>query len=213
MIRDESGEPRPNIRSPTHADMQVRQSRATWPQVGRRDCSALRLDSNQRVISIHEAGDLAGWLAHRHTLRQDPRIEAIASTAGAKRAVTRNLPRAHRAPGSRKATKKAAFIPSSPASRCSAQHDNMKAGAITASGDDTLPLKPLTQRSPLLAPELDKAFNFTANFPLRPLHHPAADSERGDFFSRHRDNQSPPTADRRFALTLNLNTPSMRTAS
>ena len=31
------------------------------------------------------------------------------------------------------------------------------------------------------------------------------DAERGDYFRRHRDNQTPATATRRFALTLNLN--------
>jgi predicted 2-oxoglutarate/Fe(II)-dependent dioxygenase YbiX len=31
------------------------------------------------------------------------------------------------------------------------------------------------------------------------------DAERGDYFRRHRDNSTPATAHRRFALTLNLN--------
>ena len=56
-----------------------------------------------------------------------------------------------------------------------------------------------------IAPELDKAFGF-AKFRFDRFFVTCYDAERGDFFRRHRDNQSPSTADRRFALTLNLNT-------
>ena len=55
-----------------------------------------------------------------------------------------------------------------------------------------------------IAPELDKAFSFR-NFRLDRALIACYDSERGDYFRRHRDNQTPGTADRRFALTLNLN--------
>ena len=56
-----------------------------------------------------------------------------------------------------------------------------------------------------IAPELDRAFGFT-RFRFDRFVVTCYDAERGDFFRRHRDNQSPATADRRFALTLNLNT-------
>jgi predicted 2-oxoglutarate/Fe(II)-dependent dioxygenase YbiX/peroxiredoxin len=56
-----------------------------------------------------------------------------------------------------------------------------------------------------LAPELDKAFGFQ-RFRFDRFNITCYDAERGDYFRRHRDNQSPSTADRRFALTLNLNT-------
>jgi predicted 2-oxoglutarate/Fe(II)-dependent dioxygenase YbiX/peroxiredoxin len=56
-----------------------------------------------------------------------------------------------------------------------------------------------------LAPELDRAFNFS-RFRFDAFIITCYDAERRDHFRRHRDNQSPSTADRRFALTLNLNT-------
>ena len=55
-----------------------------------------------------------------------------------------------------------------------------------------------------LAPELDKAFHYRA-FKFDRVLIACYDAERGDFFHRHRDNQTPATATRRFALTLNLN--------
>ena len=55
-----------------------------------------------------------------------------------------------------------------------------------------------------IAPELDKAFGFQ-KFRFDRFIVTCYDAERGDYFRRHRDNQSPSTADRRFALTLNLN--------
>jgi predicted 2-oxoglutarate/Fe(II)-dependent dioxygenase YbiX len=56
-----------------------------------------------------------------------------------------------------------------------------------------------------ISPELDKAFGFT-RFRFDRFTITCYDSERGDYFRRHRDNQTQSTADRRFALTLNLNT-------
>lgn len=55
-----------------------------------------------------------------------------------------------------------------------------------------------------VAPELDKAFGFN-RFRFDRFIVTCYDAERGDYFRRHRDNSSPTTADRRFALTLNLN--------
>jgi len=56
-----------------------------------------------------------------------------------------------------------------------------------------------------IAPELDKAFGFRQPFRFDRFIVTCYDAERGDYFRRHRDNGSPATADRRFALTLNLN--------
>jgi predicted 2-oxoglutarate/Fe(II)-dependent dioxygenase YbiX len=55
-----------------------------------------------------------------------------------------------------------------------------------------------------IAPELDKAFHYR-RFRFDRPNVVCYDSERGDHFRRHRDNQTPATADRRFALTINLN--------
>jgi predicted 2-oxoglutarate/Fe(II)-dependent dioxygenase YbiX len=56
-----------------------------------------------------------------------------------------------------------------------------------------------------IGPELNKAFGF-GKFRFDRFVITCYDSERGDFFRRHRDNQTRGTQDRRFALTLNLNT-------
>jgi predicted 2-oxoglutarate/Fe(II)-dependent dioxygenase YbiX/peroxiredoxin len=56
-----------------------------------------------------------------------------------------------------------------------------------------------------IGPELNKAYNF-GKFRFDRFVVTCYDSERGDLFRRHRDNQTQGTADRRFALTLNLNT-------
>lgn len=55
-----------------------------------------------------------------------------------------------------------------------------------------------------IGPEVNKAFGFT-RFQFERFVVTCYDSARNDFFRRHRDNQTPGTASRRFALTLNLN--------
>jgi predicted 2-oxoglutarate/Fe(II)-dependent dioxygenase YbiX len=66
-------------------------------------------------------------------------------------------------------------------------------------------------RKPLMAliarrisPELTKAF-FYGSFKFDRVLIACYDAERGDHFRRHRDNSTPTTEGRRFALTLNLN--------
>ena len=55
-----------------------------------------------------------------------------------------------------------------------------------------------------IAPELEKAFHFQG-FRFDRFVVVCYDADRGDYFRAHRDNLSPTTADRAFALTLNLN--------
>lgn len=56
-----------------------------------------------------------------------------------------------------------------------------------------------------IGPELNKAFGFS-KFRFDRFVVTCYDSQRDDYFRRHRDNQTPGTLDRRFAMTLNLNT-------
>jgi predicted 2-oxoglutarate/Fe(II)-dependent dioxygenase YbiX len=56
-----------------------------------------------------------------------------------------------------------------------------------------------------VAPELGKAFAFTAGFRFENFRVVCYDSERGDYFRRHRDSQGPGTSNRLFAMSLNLN--------
>ena len=55
-----------------------------------------------------------------------------------------------------------------------------------------------------LSAEIYKAFAYQ-DFILEPPIIGCYDADRGDYFGRHRDNLSPQTASRRFALSLNLN--------
>jgi predicted 2-oxoglutarate/Fe(II)-dependent dioxygenase YbiX len=55
-----------------------------------------------------------------------------------------------------------------------------------------------------IAPEFEKAFHFS-NFFFERFHVVCYDAARNDFFRAHRDNLSPDTAERRFAVTVNLN--------
>ncbi|HEV8392368.1 MAG TPA: 2OG-Fe(II) oxygenase [Dongiaceae bacterium] len=55
-----------------------------------------------------------------------------------------------------------------------------------------------------LGPEVNKAFCY-GSFQFDRVLIACYDAERGDYFRRHRDNSTPATAHRRFALTLNLN--------
>ncbi len=84
-------------------------------------------------------------------------------------------------------------------------HHAMKSRRDHAIADDTVlgELNAVVGRR--IAPELDKAFGFS-KFRFDRFIVTCYDAERGDYFRRHRDNQTPATADRRFALTLNLNT-------
>ena len=56
-----------------------------------------------------------------------------------------------------------------------------------------------------IAPEVEKAFQFQG-FRFDRFLVVCYDAARGDHFRPHRDNTSPETADRRFAITINLNT-------
>jgi predicted 2-oxoglutarate/Fe(II)-dependent dioxygenase YbiX len=56
-----------------------------------------------------------------------------------------------------------------------------------------------------VAPEMAKAFHFTAGFRFENFRVVCYDAGRGDYFRRHRDSQGPGTGNRLFAMTLNLN--------
>ncbi len=81
----------------------------------------------------------------------------------------------------------------------------MKKRRDHAIADETLLRSLISVIGRRIAPELDKAFGFRQPFRFDRFIVTCYDAERGDYFRRHRDNASPATADRRFALTLNLN--------
>jgi predicted 2-oxoglutarate/Fe(II)-dependent dioxygenase YbiX len=56
-----------------------------------------------------------------------------------------------------------------------------------------------------VAPEMAKAFQFTAGFRFENFKIACYDAGRGDYFRRHRDSQGPGTGNRMFAMTFNLN--------
>lgn len=83
-------------------------------------------------------------------------------------------------------------------------HDDMKRRTDHRITDPAV-LRPLTALiARRLGPELDKAFHYRS-YRFDRLVVVCYAAERGDYFRRHRDNQTPENADRRFALTINLN--------
>jgi len=172
---------------------------------------AILLDRNQRILAVSDAGDSGGDLARWALVRW---AEQLPPPAGEIRQVAPVL-----------------IVPSvlSPAD-CRAliarwHREGHEAGSVTSMVggrmverlDDGVKkrrdhlLSDAAVRKPLMAmvarrlgPEVNKAFCF-GSFRFDRVLIACYDSDRGDYFRPHRDNTTPATAGRRFALTLNLN--------
>lgn len=170
---------------------------------------AFLLDRNQRVLALaDDEGDLAQWALARWS--EEPPAAAAAEIRAAAPVLTvpNVLSRADcraliarwhemgNAPG-----KVTSLVQGEQVERV---YENLKKRRDHRLGDPAVlrPLLALIGRR--LGPELDKAFNYRA-FKFDRVLIACYDAERGDYFRRHRDNQTPATATRRFALTLNLN--------
>lgn len=84
-------------------------------------------------------------------------------------------------------------------------HDAVKRRLDHHVMDDALSRRLAGTVGPRIAPELHKAFSYQG-FKFDRFVVGAYDAARGDYFRPHRDNMTPETAGRRFAVTLNLNT-------
>lgn len=168
------------------------------------------LDANQRVISLMQQGDPVAWaLARLSALEPAPpavRIEQSAPVLIVPNVLSPDLCRSLIARWELMGHDEGAVHSIVDGNEVTRTYHSMKKRRDHRIEDESV-LKPLMAViGRRLAPELDKAFSFQ-RFKFDRFVITCYDAERGDFFKRHRDNQSPSTADRRFALTLNLNTP------
>jgi len=203
ILADEAGRIRQSLREMT--------GRPATPAGAR--TLAFLLDRNQRILAIAddtlaEDGDLALWALARWSEEPPPAPAAEIRHAAPVLTVPNVLSRADcraliarwhemgNAPG-----KVTSLVKGEQVERV---YESLKKRRDHRLNDPVVlrPLLALIARR--LGPELDKAFHYRA-FKFDRVLIACYDAERGDYFRRHRDNQTPGTATRRFALTLNLN--------
>jgi len=168
---------------------------------------AILLDRNQRVLALSDEGDLARWALARWSEEAAPPSGAIGQVAPAL-VVPNVLPRADcRALIAR--WHRMGHRPGTVASLVDGEYSERVNEDTKKRLDHTLsdpavrkPLMAMVARR--LGPEVGKAFCF-GSFRFDRVLIACYDAARGDFFRPHRDNRTPATAGRRFALTLNLN--------
>jgi len=171
---------------------------------------AMALDANQRILAISQQVDLVRWAMDRLAATAAPaagqRIEQIAPVLIVPNVLSRELCHSLMDRWEQLGHEEGAVHSIVEGVEVTRSYDSMKRRRDHKIEDEAV-LKPLMAVvGRRLAPELDKAFSFT-KFKFDRFIVTCYEAERGDYFRRHRDNQSPSTADRRFALTLNLNTP------
>jgi predicted 2-oxoglutarate/Fe(II)-dependent dioxygenase YbiX len=168
---------------------------------------AILLDRNQRILAVSAEGDLVGWALARWSEQPPPPAGEIRQVAPVLTVPNVLSPADCRAVIARwhKGGHEAGSIMS------------MVNGKMVERLDDGVKkrrdhlLSDVAVRKPLMAmvarrlgPEVNKAFCF-GSFRFDRVLIACYDSDRGDHFRPHRDNTTPATAGRRFALTLNLN--------
>jgi predicted 2-oxoglutarate/Fe(II)-dependent dioxygenase YbiX/peroxiredoxin len=179
--------------------------------VGPRGAFLVLLDPNQRIIASHHDLDpaaLVPWLLAQITARppapESVRLNAVApvlvvpevlSAADCRALIDRWETLGH------VEGEVNSIVQGVPTRRV---HHAMKSRRDHAIEDEAVLRDLVAVIGRRIAPELDKAFGFQ-RFRFDRFFVTCYDGARGDYFRRHRDNGSPSTADRRFALTLNLN--------
>jgi predicted 2-oxoglutarate/Fe(II)-dependent dioxygenase YbiX len=168
---------------------------------------AILLDRNQRILVVSAEGDLARWALARWSEESPPPVGEIRQVAPVLTVPNVLSPSDCRALIGRwhQEGHEAGSVMS------------MVNGKMVERLDDGVKkrrdhlLSDATVRKPLMAmvarrlgPEVNKAFCF-GSFRFDRVLIACYDSDRGDYFRPHRDNTTPATAGRRFALTLNLN--------
>ena len=182
---------------------------------GLREMSGLRgagpvaflLDRNQRVLALSADGDLARWALARWAEEAPAPAAAISHAAPVltvpnvlSRADCRALIKRWHEMGHEAGTVRS-MVSGQLVERV---YEEMKKRRDHQLADPAVrkPLMAMVARR--LGPEINKAFCF-GSFRFDRVLIACYDAERGDYFRRHRDNTTPATAGRRFALTLNLN--------
>ncbi len=168
---------------------------------------AFLLDRNQRILALSDEGDLARWALTRWS--EEPPAPAaeighaapvltvpnVLSRADCRALIARWHQMGHTA-GTLTSMVNGELV--------ERLYEDLKKRRDHRLSDPAVrkPLMALIARR--LGPELNKAFCF-GSFRFDRVLIACYDSDRGDYFRRHRDNTTPATAGRRFALTLNLN--------
>ena len=168
---------------------------------------AILLDRNQRILSLSAEGGLARWALTRWSEELAPpsgeirqvapvlTVPNVLSPADCRALIARWHKEGHEA-GSVTAMVDGKMV--------ERQYDGVKKRRDHLLSDPAVrkPLMAMVARR--LGPEVNKAFCF-GSFRFDRVLIACYDCDRGDYFRAHRDNTTPATAGRRFALTLNLN--------
>ena len=172
---------------------------------------AILLDRNQRILAVSDTGDsggdLVGWALARWSEQPPPpagEIRLVAPVLTVPNVLSPSDCRALIARWHEEGHQAGTVI-------------SLVNGQMVERADDTVKkrrdhlLSDPAVRKPLMAmvarrlgPEVHKAFHF-GSFHFDRVLIACYDADRGDHFRPHRDNTTPKTAGRRFALTLNLN--------
>lgn len=169
---------------------------------------AFLLDRNQRILDLHDGDGAAQWALTRWLAEPKPgpahQIGTVAPVLVVPNVLSLQQCRMLIARWEREGHESGAVTSMVEGKTVRRVYEDLKKRRDHRLSDPAVksPLLALIARR--LAPELDKAFRFR-DFSFDRVLIACYDSERGDYFRRHRDNQTPETAGRRFALTLNLN--------
>ena len=168
---------------------------------------AILLDRNQRILSLSAEGDVARWALARWSEEPAPPSGAIRQVAPVLTVPNVLSPadcRALIARWQKNGHQAGSVMSMVDGQMVERQYDGVKKRRDHLLSDPTVrkPLMAMVARR--LGPEVNKAFCF-GSFRLDRVLIACYDSDRGDYFRAHRDNTTPATAGRRFALTLNLN--------
>jgi predicted 2-oxoglutarate/Fe(II)-dependent dioxygenase YbiX len=169
---------------------------------------AFLLDRNQRILALHADGDLGRWALARWN-EEPPAAPAVHLGQAAPVLVVPNVLSRSDCQALIQRFHDMGSEPGMVTSLVQGEqvrrvYETMKKRLDHRISDPEVrkPLLALIGRR--VASELDKAFHYR-NFKFDRVLIACYDAERGDYFKRHRDNQTPKTATRRFALTVNLN--------
>jgi predicted 2-oxoglutarate/Fe(II)-dependent dioxygenase YbiX len=168
---------------------------------------AILLDRNQRILSLSVEGDLARWALARwseEALPPSGEIRQVAPVLTVPNVLSPADCRAVIARWHKEGHEAGSVMSMVDGKMVERQYDSVKKRRDHLLSDPAVrkPLMAMVARR--LGPEVNKAFCF-GSFRFDRVLIACYDCDRGDYFRAHRDNTTPATAGRRFALTLNLN--------
>jgi predicted 2-oxoglutarate/Fe(II)-dependent dioxygenase YbiX len=169
---------------------------------------AVLLDRNQRVIAISDQGDLAAWALDRWSqelpLTTSDMVRHAAPVLTVPNVLSREDCQALIARWRTEGHEPGYVTSLVKGEQVLRVYEEIKKRRDHRLADPEVrkPLMAMIARR--ISPELTKAFCY-GSFKFDRVLIACYDAERGDYFRRHRDNSTPTTKSRRFALTLNLN--------